>query len=89
MSDGPDTVPIESLRNLGSKSGQWLRGIGIHTIADLQRIRPVVAYRIIKQRQPSTSLNLLWAMAAGLENQDWRDLDEAKKVELRKEAEIE
>jgi DNA transformation protein len=70
MSEGLENEPIESLRNLGPKSGHWLREVGIHTIADLQRIGPVVAYRIIKQRQPSTSLNLLWAMAAGLEEKD-------------------
>lgn len=85
--DNQQAAPIESLRNLGPKSGQWLRAVGIHTIADLQRIGPVVAYRIMKQRQPSTSLNLLWAMAAGLEEMDWRDLGEATKVKLCKEAE--
>jgi DNA transformation protein len=88
-SDNQQDAPIESLRNLGPKSGQWLWAVGIHSIADLRSIGPVVAYRIIKQRQPSTSLNLLWAMAAGLEEKDWRDLAEAVKARLRKEAEIE
>lgn len=87
--DNQQDAPIESLRNLGPQSGQWLRGVGIHTIVDLQRIGPVVAFRIIKQRHPSTSLNLLWAMAAGLEDQDWRDLADAAKIRLRKAAEIE
>ena len=87
--DNPQNAPIESLRNLGPKSGQWLRAVGVHSIADLRRIGPVVAYRIIKQRHPSTSLNLLWAMAAGLEEKDWRDLGDATKIRLRKEAEIE
>jgi DNA transformation protein len=87
MSEGLQNEPIESLRNLGPKSGQWLRAVGINTIADLRSIGPVVAYRIIKQRQSSTSLNLLWAMAAGLEEKDWRDLDETAKIKLRKDAE--
>jgi DNA transformation protein len=89
MSEGLENEPIESLRNLGTKSGHWIRAVGINTIADLRSVGPVVAYRIIKQRQPSTSLNLLWAMAAGLEEKDWRDLGDATKVELRKEAEEE
>ena len=82
-------LPIESLRNLGPKSGQWLREAGITTIAELERLGPVVAYRLVKQHQPKASLNLLWAMAAGLKGKDWRELSEATKNRLRKEAEEE
>jgi DNA transformation protein len=80
-------VPIESLLNLGPKSGQWLREAGITTIADLERLGPVVAYRLVKQHQPKASLNLLWALAAGLKGKDWRELTETTKKRLRKEAE--
>ena len=79
-------LPIESLRNLGPKSGQWLRKAGITTIAELERLGPVVAFRLVKQHQPKASLNLLWAMAAGLKGKDWRELSEATKKRLRKEA---
>jgi DNA transformation protein len=82
-------APIESLPNLGPKSGQWLREAGITTIAELERLGPVVAYRLVKQRQPNASLNLLWALAAGLKGKDWRELTEATKKRLRKEAEEE
>jgi DNA transformation protein len=80
-------LPIESLLNLGPKSGQWLREAGITTIAELERLGPVVAFHLVKQRQPKASLNLLWAMAAGLKGKDWRELSEATKRRLRKEAE--
>ena len=80
-------APIESLRNLGPKSGQWLREAGIATIAELERLGPVVAFRLVKQHQPSASLNLLWAIAAGLKGKDWRELEEATKTRLRKETE--
>ena len=80
------TAPIESLRNLGPRSGQWLRGVGISTIAELERLGPVVAYRLVKQRRPKASLNLLWALAAGLRGIDWRELPEARKKRLRQEA---
>ncbi len=79
--------PIESLLNLGPKSGQWLRDAGITTIAELERLGPVVAFRLVKQHQPKASLNLLWAMAAGLEGKDWRELTEATKQQLRKKVE--
>lgn len=78
-------APIESLLNLGPKSGHWLREAGITTIAELERLGPVVAYRLVQQRQPRASLNLLWALAAGLKGMDWRELTEATKERLRKE----
>ena len=79
--------PIESLRNLGPRSGQWLHEAGVHTVADLERLGPAVVYRLVKRRQPRASMNLLWALAAGLEGSDWRDLSEVIKRRLRKEAE--
>ncbi len=80
--------PIETLPNLGPKSSQWLRDAGITTIADLERLGPVVAFRLVKQHQPKTSLNLLWALAAGLTGEDWRELSGATKRRLRKQAEV-
>ena len=76
-------LPVESLLNLGPQSGQWLRQAGIATIAELERLGPVVAYRLVRQRQPKASLNLLWAMAAGLKAKDWRELTEATKKRLQ------
>lgn len=81
--------PIENLKNLGPKSGQWLREVGIATIGELERLGPVIAYRLVKQQQRNASLNLLWALAAGLKDLDWRDLTEGQKDRLRREAEDE
>lgn len=78
---------IESLPNLGPKSSQWLRAAGINTIDDLQRLGPVCAYRLVKQHQPKASLNLLWAMAAGLKGKDWRELTEVTKRRLKRSLE--
>ncbi|TWT39011.1 TfoX/Sxy family DNA transformation protein [Blastopirellula retiformator] len=60
-----ETRPIESLRNLGPKIAAWLRESGIETIEELDRLGPVVAFRLVKRRQKGASLNLLWALAAG------------------------
>ena len=79
--------PIENLKNLGPKSGQWLREVGIATIVELERLGPVIAYRLVNQQQRNASLNLLWALAAGLKDLDWRDLTEEQKDRLRREAE--
>jgi len=49
--------------------------------------RASAAYRLVKDRQQKVSLNLLWELVAGLQSKDWRQLDEAAKNRLRKEAE--
>jgi hypothetical protein len=77
--------PIENLKNLGSTSSAWLREVGIATTADLERLGPALAYRLVKQSHPKASLNLLWALAAGLKGLDWRDLSEQERDRLRKE----
>lgn len=74
--------PIESLRNLGTTSAAWLRAIGVYTKADLERLGPALAYRMVKQRLPNTSLNLLWALAATLDDKDWRELTDEDKQRL-------
>lgn len=56
---------------------------GIRTVGELQQLGPVKAYLRVKALRPrSASLNLLWALAAGLEDRDWRDLSAAEKALL-------
>ncbi|MFO0875949.1 MAG: TfoX/Sxy family DNA transformation protein [Gemmataceae bacterium] len=81
------SAPIESLRNLGLASTAWLRSVGVATVDDLKHLGLVVAYRLVKQHQPRASLNLLWSLAAGLADQDWRELSEAEMLRLRRELE--
>jgi DNA transformation protein len=69
--------------NLGPKSALWLAEAGIRTPDELREIGAVKAYARVKALHPkSASLNLLWALAAGLEGRDWRDLDAAEKASL-------
>lgn len=75
-------TPIENLRNLGPTSAAWLRDVGIQTKADVEDLGPAVAYQMVRSRQPSVSLNLLWSMAAALMDKDWRELSEAEKAKL-------
>ena len=74
--------PIDNLPNLGPTSIAWLREVGIGTIADLEAYGPVAAYRLVKLRQPGATLNLLWSLAAGLQDKDWRKLSEEEKQSL-------
>jgi len=79
--------PIDNLRNLGSVSSDWLRDAGIRTIAELSKLGPVRVYLLVRQQHPQADLNLLWSLAAGLSNKDWRELDAEEKENLRVEIE--
>jgi DNA transformation protein and related proteins len=81
--------PIENLRNLGSTSAAWLREVGITTIAELECLGPALAYRLVREKQPRASLYLLWALAAGLLDRDWRELTDQAKDNLRAKVEQE
>lgn len=75
--------PIENLRNIGTVSADWLREVGIKTIADLREIGSVQAFQMVQRREPDCGLNLLWALTAGLEDRDWRELTDEEKSALR------
>lgn len=80
-------APIESLHNLGPKSVQWLSDAEIATITYLERLGPVVAYRLVKQRQPQPAVGIGGGHEGqGLAGKDWLELTSATKNQLRKEA---
>ena len=63
-----------------------LAAAGIKSIDELQVLGAVRAYVRVKSFSPKfASLNLLWALAAGLEDRDWRDLTASEKQVLRRE----
>lgn len=80
---------VSQLRNLGPVSSQWLRTVGIKTRGDLQKFGPLVAFRLVKQKYPKASLNLLWALVGALKDQDWRDLPARQRKRLLAELECE
>ena len=81
--------PIDNMRNLGPTSAARLRDAGIADVETLRRLGPVAAYRIVDRHWPEAGLNLLWAMAAGLSDRDWRELTENEKQSLLKELRFE
>jgi DNA transformation protein len=74
-----DRLPVARLRNLGPKSARLLAEAGIRTIAELRLIGAAKAYRRVADK---ASLNLLWAIAAGLQDRDWRALTQTEKDSL-------
>ncbi|RIK74114.1 MAG: hypothetical protein DCC68_23670 [Planctomycetota bacterium] len=74
--------PIENLRNIGAASASWLREAGVGTIGELRRVGPVAAYLRVQRVERRAGLNLLWALVAGLDDRDWRELSEEEKRRL-------
>lgn len=79
---------LSSLRNIGSTSEKWLHEVGIRTIDDLRKVGVVEAYQRLKAAFPDgVTLNLLYALEAGLLDIDWRSLPHERKAELRAQVE--
>jgi DNA transformation protein len=75
--------PAGSLRNLGPKSARLLAEAGIFELDELREIGAVRAYVRVRSLFPKkVSRNLLWALAAGLQDRDWRALTAAEKASL-------
>lgn len=76
-----------AVRNLGEASWRMLRAAGIPDDVALRRIGPAMAFAMVRAKGGHASLNLLWAMAAGLQGRDWRELNEEEKGRLLREVE--
>jgi TfoX/Sxy family transcriptional regulator of competence genes len=81
----PEKVTIRQVRNLGKVSARVLQAIGIATRADLERVGPVPAFIQVREQGGKASLNLLYAMAAGLQDRHWNELSQEEKGELLRE----
>jgi len=73
---------ISSLKNLGGKSEQWLKDIGIRTRADLERVGSVEIFRLLRKKGYPSSLNLVWAIEGALAETDWREIPGSLKAEV-------
>ena len=76
---------MKTLRNLGPKSAAMLQRAGINNLGMLRTMGAAMAYVHVCNCQGKPSLNLLYAIAAGLSNRDWRDLSRPEKAALRME----
>lgn len=76
---------IQTLKNLGKTSAQWLHASGIHTVEDLRQLGAVKAYLAVKTRGFGASRVLLYAIDGALHDTHWQGLPEARKAELNKQ----
>ena len=78
------TDPLADLRNLGEKSAELLREIGIEKPEALSEAGAALAYKILKHRFPKeVTLNFLYAMEGALQNRHWNSFTPEEKEELK------
>ena len=77
---------LEDLLNLGPTSAGWLRGVGIASYDDLERLGSVEAFLLVADARPEVSLNLLYALEGALRDVRWDLLPVADRAELRRRA---
>lgn len=68
--------------NLGPVSMAWLKEVGIGSLEDVKRFGAATTYRLIKERRPEATLNLLWSLAGAVAGKDWRALSAREKQAL-------
>lgn len=78
---------LQSLKNLGNTSINWLRTVGIVSHQDLIDVGAVEAYNRIQSRGIKVSKVLLYALHGALHDMLWTDLPEETKKQLIEEAE--
>lgn len=77
---------IQTLKNLGSTSVNWLRAVGIHSREELQAAGPIDVYNRIRERGFRVSRVLLYALEGALLDTHWNDLSPEHKQRLVTEA---
>jgi DNA transformation protein len=77
----------QSLLNLGPVSWKMLERAGFKDIESVRAVGPVRTYLAVKDVEKKASLNLLYALAAGLQGRRWSDLTPHEKGRLIRELE--
>jgi DNA transformation protein len=78
------TQTVREMRNLGPIMARRLAETGIETADDLRRLGAVEAYRRLRFHFGRVSLTALYAMDAALHDRDWREVPEARKIDLKR-----
>lgn len=79
-------MEIIELKNLGQKSADMLKAIGIQNRDDLEAMGAIDTYRILKGQGYNVNLNMLYALEGALLDVHWTKLSEDIKQHLREAA---
>jgi DNA transformation protein and related proteins len=73
---------LAHLPNLGPKSAQYMQRAGITSFEQLKCLGSVAAYSMVKQVEPSASLNLLWALEGAISGLHWQEVAKEHRTSL-------
>ena len=77
---------LTDLKNIGKKIASRLNDVGIFSEADLRRVGPVAAHRMIQEMYPDEVLPVcyyLYSFEGALTNMHWNEIGEQRKQRLR------
>ena len=82
-----DPERLEDLRTVGATTAGWLRGVGIHTPAQLRHVGAPAAFSMIAFRYGrAVNRNLLYALAGALQGRAYNSFSMKEKRRLCAEA---
>ena len=74
---------VTTLKNLGPVSARMLADVGIETAEDLREASAEMAFRMVRHRHPSASLNLLYALVGALADRHSASFSNEEKAAVR------
>ncbi len=78
---------LAAIRNLGPASVRMLAEVGVTTRAQLEALGAVAVYRRLRDAGRPVSLNLVYAIEAGLADMLWTELPHELRQQLKRQVE--
>jgi len=75
-------MEIDRLMGLGPKSKQMLKQVGVTDVQQFLAFDPFELYRLLKQKVPGVSLNMLYAILGAQENVPWQEIKKNRRTEI-------
>lgn len=82
------TTKLKGLTNIGPTIADRLEQVGVVTVADLQRLTPAGAYKLVRDNNPDKTIPVcyyLYSLQGALDGVHWNDLPKKLKDELLKQ----
>jgi DNA transformation protein len=79
------TTRLNGLTNIGPTIADRLEQVGIKTVADLRRVTPAGAYKLVRDNNPDRTIPVcyyLYSLQGALDEMHWNDLPKKMKDKL-------
>jgi len=81
--------PVSSLTNVGPTIAKRLAAVGIRTRAELERVGPAGAFKLVTNFYPNETISVcyyLYSLEGALQGLHWDSIGEERKGRLREQA---